>query len=216
MSDLLPTLPLLSAFLVTSFVLAVTPGPGVLYIITRSVTEGRASGLASTAGVALGNLGNAIGASVGLAAILSVSSLAFEIIRYVGVLYLLFLGWKAVRKEQPQTMPASHAHRTPGSRVLRDGFLVALFNPKTALFFAAFLPQFVSPATSHALQPIVLSTLFVLIAASTDALYAIFASLAAPYFHRAPSAVTAARFATGGAYFGLGLFAAISGFRDNQ
>ena len=216
MADILPTLPLLSAFLLTSVVLAVTPGPGVVYIVTRSVTEGRASGLASTAGVALGNLGNAIGASVGLTAIFSASSLAFEVVRYAGVLYLLFLGWKALRREQPQAVPTFHSPRIPGARVLRDGCLVALFNPKTALFFAAFLPQFMAPATSHALQPIVLGTLFVLIAAITDTLYAIFASFAAPYFRRARSAASVARFATGGAYFGLGLFAALSGIRGNQ
>ncbi len=216
MSDLLPTLPFLSAFLVASFVLAVTPGPGVFYIVTRSVTEGRTSGLASVAGVALGNLGNAIGASVGLAAVFSASSLAFEVVRYLGALYLLFLGWRALQNQQLPPVPVAHAPRTPATRVLRDGFFIALLNPKTALLFAAYLPQFVAPATSHALQPVVLGTLFVLLAASTDSLYAIFASLAAPYFQRVRSAVPVARFATGGAYFGLGLFTALDAIRGNQ
>jgi threonine/homoserine/homoserine lactone efflux protein len=216
MSDLLPTSPLLSAFLLTSFVLAVTPGPGVVYIVTRTVTEGRASGFASAAGVALGNFGNALGASLGLAAIFSASSLAFEIVRYAGALYLLFLGWKALRTKGTRAVPASNSTRKPGSRALRDGFFIALFNPKTALFFAAFLPQFVVPAASHPLQPIILGTLFVITAAVTDALYATFASLAVPWFRRIRFAASAARYATGGAYLGLGLFAAFSGTRARQ
>jgi threonine/homoserine/homoserine lactone efflux protein len=216
MSDLLPTLPLLSAFLLASLVLAVTPGPGVVYIVTRTVTEGRASGLASAAGVALGNFGNALGASLGLAAVFSASSLAFEVVRYAGALYLLFLGWKAMRAKGTQALPAYSSIRGPASPALRDGFLIALFNPKTALFFAAFLPQFVIPATSHALQPIILGTLFVLIAAVTDALYAISASVAAPWFRRVRFAASAARYATGGVYLGLGLFTALSGTRAEQ
>jgi threonine/homoserine/homoserine lactone efflux protein len=216
MFDLLPTLPLLSAFLLASFVVAVTPGPGVVYIVTRTVTEGRACGLASAAGVALGNFGNALGASLGLAAIFSASSLAFEVVRYAGALYLLFLGWKAIRTEGTPAMPASNSTRKAASRALRDGFFIALFNPKTALFFAAFLPQFVVPAASNALQPIILASLFVLIAAVTDALYATFASLAATWFCRVRFAASAARYATGGAYLGLGLFTAFSGTRAKQ
>ena len=213
MTELLPPLPLLSVFLVASFVLAVTPGPGVFYIVTRSVVEGRAAGLASVIGVALGNLGSAIGASVGLAAIVSASSVAFEVVRYLGALYLFYLGWKALRAHEPQSAPAPSGQN---AGVARDGFVVALLNPKTALFFAAFLPQFVAPSTSHVLQPLILGVLFVFIAASTDTLYALFASLAAPYFSRARSAVSGARFAVCGAYFGLGLFAVLSGNRDNQ
>jgi threonine/homoserine/homoserine lactone efflux protein len=211
MADLIPTLPLLSAFLLASLVLAVTPGPGVVYIVTRTVTEGRASGLASAAGVALGNFGNALGASLGLAAVFSASSLAFEVVRYAGALYLLVLGWKAMRTKSTQPVPASSSTRRLAGPALRDGFFIALFNPKTALFFAAFLPQFVIPATSHPLQPIILGTLFVLIAAVTDTLYATFASVAAPWFRRVRFAASVARYATGGAYLGLGLFTAFSG-----
>ena len=215
MTDLLPALPVLSAFLVASLVLAVTPGPGVLYIVTRSVTEGRTAGLASVLGVALGNFGCAVGASVGLAAIISASSVFFEVVRYLGALYLFLLGWKALQARKPhvaQSVPSSGSN----ARVVRDGFVVAVLNPKTALFFAAFLPQFIAHGTAHVFQPLILGALFVVIAASTDTLYALFASLAAPYFSRASSAVTAARFASSAAYFGLGLFAVLSGNRGNQ
>jgi threonine/homoserine/homoserine lactone efflux protein len=204
-------LPVLSAFLAASLVLAVTPGPGVFYIVARSVTEGRGAGLASVIGVALGNFGCAVGASVGLAVIISASSVVFEVVRYLGALYLFFLGWAALRAHKPHAAPPSG-----NARAVRDGFVVAVLNPKTALFFAAFLPQFVAPGTAHVFQPLILGALFVLIAASTDTLYALFASLAAPYFARASSAASTARFANGGAYFGLGLFAVLSGNRGNQ
>jgi threonine/homoserine/homoserine lactone efflux protein len=214
MTELLPSLPALSAFLVASFVLAVTPGPGVFYIVTRSVTEGRVAGLASVIGVALGNFGCAVAASAGLAVILSASSVVFEIVRYLGALYLFFLGWRALRAQKAHV--AQDASLGSNARVVRDGFVVALLNPKTALFFAAFLPQFVAPGSAHAFQPLTLGALFVLIAASTDTLYALFASLAAPYFSRASSVVSGARFAIGGAYFGLGLFTVLSSNRGNQ
>jgi hypothetical protein len=90
--DPFPPWPLLSAFVLACFVLAVTPGPGALYIVTRSVVQGRRCGLVSVAGVALGNLGNALAASVGLAALFALSSLAFSLVRYVGALYLVYLG----------------------------------------------------------------------------------------------------------------------------
>jgi threonine/homoserine/homoserine lactone efflux protein len=212
MTDLLPSLPLLSAFLIASLVLAITPGPGVFYIVTRSVTEGRSAGLASVIGVAFGNFGCAVGASVGLAVVISASSVVFEVIRYLGALYLFYLGWKALRAHEPHAAQSVHSSGS-NARVVREGFVVAVLNPKTALFFAAFLPQFVAPGTGHAFQPLVLGALFVLIAASTDTLYALFASLAAPYFSRARSAVSAARFAIAAAYFGLGLFAVLSGTR---
>lgn len=215
MTDLLPALPILSAFLVASLVLAVTPGPGVFYIVIRSVTEGRTAGLASVLGVALGNFGCAVGASLGLAAIISASSVVFEVVRYLGALYLFLLGWRALQTKKPLVAQRAHSAGS-NARVVGDGFVVAVLNPKTALFFAAFLPQFIAPSTAHVFQPVILGALFVVIAASTDTLYALFASLAAPYFSRASSAVTAARFASSAAYFGLGLFAVLSGDRGNQ
>jgi threonine/homoserine/homoserine lactone efflux protein len=209
MSELLPSVPLLLAFLAASLLLAVTPGPGVLYIVTRSLTEGRAAGLASVLGVALGNLGNAIGASLGLAAVLAASSVAFEIIRYVGAAYLFFLGWKALRRRRQEAPALEPGDRN--KRLVCDGFVVALLNPKTALFFAAFLPQFVVPSGGHA-QPLLLATAFVAIAAITDTLYALFASVAAGRISR----LNSSRFLAAGTYFGIGLLTALSGSRGTK
>src|SRR5882672_2530306 len=97
MQHVLPSWPLLSAFLVASLILAVTPGPGVFYIVTRSLLQGRRHGIASVLGVALGNLGNAIGASIGLAALFAISALAFTLVKYAGAAYLVYLGAQALR-----------------------------------------------------------------------------------------------------------------------
>jgi threonine/homoserine/homoserine lactone efflux protein len=170
MTSLFPPWPLFSAFVMASLVLAVTPGPGVFYIVTRSIVQGRRSGLVSVAGVALGNLGNALAASVGLAALFAVSSLAFTIVKYAGALYLVYLGVQMLRTPHAEPSAPAPAVATLG-RIFRDGFVVALLNPKTTLFFAAFLPQFLSPAVSPVLQSMALGALFVAIAALTDSAY---------------------------------------------
>jgi threonine/homoserine/homoserine lactone efflux protein len=198
MASILPPWPLLTAFLAASFILAVTPGPAVFYIVTRSVTQGRRSGLASVAGVALGNLGNALGAAVGLGALLTVSAVAFQVVKYAGAAYLIFLGVQALRarvSNEPQPVMAS--------QVFRQGFLVALFNPKTAIFFAAFLPQFMQ-TTEPLVQSAVLGSMFVGVAATTDIFYALCASAIAPWLQNARAQSTGKYFA-GTVYIGLGI-----------
>lgn len=214
MVDLFPPWPLFSAFLVASFALAVTPGPGVIYIVTRSLVQGRCSGLASVAGVAFGNLGNAFAASVGLAALFAVSSFAFSVIKYVGALYLLYLGVKMLRSAPAESSTAAPA-TAPLKRIFRDGFIVALLNPKTTLFFAAFLPQFMTPAAPPMLQSMALASLFVAIAAITDTIYALAAGAASPALHNSAVRRIGRRLG-GGIFIGLGIFTALSGSRDNQ
>jgi len=179
-----------SAFLIASFILAVTPGPGVL---------------ASVAGVALGNLGNALGASVGLAAVFAVSALAFRVVKYLGALYLVYLGVQAIRRPRAQDdtrapAPASLA------RIFRDGFVVALLNPKTAIFFAAFLPQFMSADSPAIVQSLTLGSVFVAIAAITDTAYAMAAGALAPVLTRGRGVRALGRYLTGGIFIGLGVY----------
>lgn len=209
---LLPAWPLLSAFLLASLVLAVSPGPGVFYIVTRSLLQGRKFGLASVAGVALGNLGNALGAALGLAALFAVSSLAFTVVKYGGAAYLIYLGVQALRAK-PRATASDPLAPAPLWPIFRDGFVVALLNPKTALFFAAFLPQFMNHEASPALQGIALGSLFVAIAAVTDSLYAIAASAVGPRLAGARGMGVAGRLLTGSAFIGLGVFTALSGSR---
>jgi threonine/homoserine/homoserine lactone efflux protein len=212
MYQVLPSWPLLSAFLIASLVLAITPGPGVIYIVTRSIAQGRRAGLASMAGVAAGNLTNAIGAAIGLAALFAVSSLAFTVVKYAGAAYLIYLGIQALRASRPSAnstvfVPLELA------RIFRDGFVVALLNPKTALFFAAFLPQFMIASVPALSQSIALGALFVAIAAMTDTVYVLTASIVAPLLLRARGASAAGRYVSGSALIGLGLLTALSGSR---
>jgi threonine/homoserine/homoserine lactone efflux protein len=183
----------LAAFAVASLVLAITPGPGVLFIVARTLAEGRAAGLRAVAGVAAGNGANAVAASLGLAALFTLWPAAFTALRWGGGLYLLWLGWTAWRA------PA-HDSAAP----LRQAFWVALLNPKTTLFFAALLPPFLDPAGSAVAQSLALAALFVAIAAGTDALYALAAGTLA---HRLPGAARAGRFAAVAVYLALGLYA---------
>jgi len=211
MTDLFPPWPLFCAFLLASFVLAVTPGPGVLYIVTRSLVQGRRSGLVSVTGVALGNLGNALAASVGLAALFAVSSLAFSVVKYAGALYLVYLGVQMLRSA-PVESPVGVSVATPLKRVFRDGFVVALLNPKTTVFFAAFLPQFLNPTAPLMFQSMALGLLFVTIAAVTDSSYALAAGVVAPALRRA-TARRIGRLFGGGVFIGLGVFTALAGSR---
>lgn len=209
MDTLLPSTPLLLAFLGASLVLALTPGPAVVYILTRTLAQGRASGLASVAGVALGNLGNAAGAALGLAALFAVSSLAFTVVKWLGAAYLVYLGVRLWRQgDAPADAPRlrEQSHR----RVFADGFVVALLNPKTALFFAAFLPQFMNPQGPLLAQSLLLGALFVAVAASTDLLYVLGASVLAPRLRRGVAQARWGRRAAGSSFIALGLLTALS------
>ncbi|NOV25345.1 LysE family translocator [Cupriavidus necator] len=214
MTELLPPWPLLMAFVVASLALAITPGPAVVYIVTRTLAQGRQAGLASIGAVALGNLGNAIGASLGLAVLFSVSALAFTVVKYAGAAYLIWLGLRALRGGGSGA-DGGTAEASPRSlrQVVRDGFVVALLNPKTAIFFAAFLPQFMNPAGSALGQSLALGVAFVLIAATTDACYVMAAAAVMPALRRAGRARALGRYLTGAAFIGLGIFTAASGSR---
>lgn len=211
---LFPAWPLLSAFLLASFALAITPGPGVFYILSRSLRDGRRCGLASVAGVALGNLGNAVAAALGLAALFTVAPIAFVVVKSLGAVYLIALGLQALRSASVPTEEA-RLQRPVGSeglgRVFRDGVVVALLNPKTTIFFAAFLPQFLGPGSATAVQSIALGGLFVAIAAVTDSGYALAAGAAGPRLAATPGVATFGRYLSGTTLIGLGIFAALSG-----
>ncbi|NLD55545.1 MAG: LysE family translocator [Burkholderiaceae bacterium] len=204
------------AFLLASLALALTPGPAVIYLLTRTLAHGRRAGFASLAGVALGNLGNAVGASLGLAALFAVSALAFTVVKLAGAAYLVYLGIQALRSRPVGTVGVIAA--PPSARaVFRDGFLVALLNPKTALFFAAFLPQFIDASSAPLLQGVLLASVFILVAALTDAIYVLAASRLAGW-HAAGAAPLpghrllerAGRYLGASVFIGLGVYTALS------
>ncbi len=210
MTDIPVAWPVLAAFLLASLALAAAPGPGVVYIVTRTLAQGRRAGIASVVGVALGNLGNAIGAAIGLAALFALSSAAFTVVKFAGAAYLVYLGVRALRPTDGGVEVAPS--QEPGlGRIFRQGCLVALLNPKTALFFAAFLPQFIDPAGSAIVQSVLFGTLFVLIAACTDTAYVLAAGVARTTLGNVKIAPALGRYASAAVFVGLGIFTAVSG-----
>lgn len=209
------------ALIVASVVLAVTPGPGVMYVVTRTLAQGRRAGLRSVAAVAVGNLGNAVGAAFGLAALFAVSSFAFDIVRYLGAAYLIWLGVRtwcgagtaSAERVRARTLPAGGALSRSGPPVFRDGVLVALLNPKTTLFFAAFLPQFIDPAGGAAIQILAAGGLFVVLAALTDAGYVWAAQAVGARFARLGRPAAAGQRVAASIYLGLGAWTAWTGQR---
>jgi threonine/homoserine/homoserine lactone efflux protein len=199
--------PSFAAFLVASLILAVTPGPGVIYLVTQTLGGGRKAGFASIGGVALGNLGNAAAASFGLAAVFAASSTAFAIVKFAGAAYLIFLGLKALRTRS-SCQDVARTKRASAGRLFRDGFFVALLNPKTALFFAALLPQFVSPAAAPLAQSIMLGAVFVTIALCTDTMYVFSASAISSTLTRRSEWRRYGRYISAASFIGLGIYAA--------
>jgi threonine/homoserine/homoserine lactone efflux protein len=212
MIDVLPPVPLLSAFVIASVALAVSPGPGVVYVVTRSLVQGPRAGLVSVAGVAIGNLGNVVAASMGLAALFAVSTSTFVVVKYAGALYLIYLGVRMLRFPGDDASPDAKLVAASG-RVLGDGIVVALLNPKTALFFAAFLPQFVASGTQPMARSLVLGSMFVAIAAVTDSLYALASSAVAPALSSVRGARRLGRSVGAFVLIALGVAAALSGIQ---
>jgi len=207
----MPPFSSLLVFLLTALVLLLIPGPAVLYIVTRSVAQGRKAGMASVLGIELATLCHSMAAAFGLSAILLASALAFNVVRYLGAAYLVYLGIRTILSRAPSH--ASDNSPTPSlSQMFRKGFLVNLLNPKTALFFYAFLPQFVDPARgSSVLQILWLGALFVVLATITDSTYALISSAAGRLLTQRPGFQRVQKYVTGLIYISLGVAAALSG-----
>ncbi len=167
------------SFIAAALLLLAMPGPAVIYIVTRSATQGRSAGIASVLGVASGGLVHVLASVAGLSLLVARSATAMQYLRYGGALYLFFLGVQKLREAHtpadPQLPPPVFDAKSFW-RIYRDGFLVNILNPKTALFFLAFLPQFIDPAAPAARQALVLGVLFVSLAVITDSCWAFAAS----------------------------------------
>jgi threonine/homoserine/homoserine lactone efflux protein len=161
-------------FLVAAVVLAITPGPGIAYVVARTVVRGRSEGLASCFGTGLGGLLHVLAAALGLSLIIARSAMAFNLLKYIGAAYLVYLGIRMLmRKEQPAVVEAIS---TQGARrALFEGIMVEALNVKTALFFLAFLPQFVSPGEPLVLQLALLGSICVALNTLVDVV-AVFAA----------------------------------------
>lgn len=148
----------LSTFILASFLLWITPGTDTMYILARSITQGRQAGLISTFGISSGILVHTVFAAFGLSAVLATSALAFTLIKVVGAAYLIYLGLEVLLKKSQSITPQVSA--MSGWQIYRQGIVTNLFNPKIAIFFLAFLPQFVDPTAGLGALPFLLLGLF--------------------------------------------------------
>jgi threonine/homoserine/homoserine lactone efflux protein len=202
----------LGLFISAALVLLLVPGPAVLYIVARSVEQGRLAGFVSDLGIHSATLVHVAAASLGLSAVLASSALAFSIVKYAGAAYLIWLGLRKIfgRNEAADVGLAAQDHGY--GRLFRDGFIVNLLNPKTALFFLAFLPQFVEVDRGHvAMQVAFLGLLFTVLGFITDGCYALAAGTAGSWLKRSRGYLRFERYVSGVLFIGLGLTAAFAG-----
>ena len=200
----------LPLFLAASIVLLLTPGPAVLYIVARSLDQGRLAGFISVLSIETGNSFHVIAATLGLSALLLSSALAFTVVKYLGAAYLIYLGLRKLfsRTKAPQVIEVK---RQSLRRIFSQGVIVAALNPKTALFFLAFLPQFVDQTRGPvAWQMLALGCMFVLMAIVSDGLYALLAGTAGQWLKGSRYFLRAERYFAGSIYVGLGLTAALA------
>jgi threonine/homoserine/homoserine lactone efflux protein len=202
-----------AVFLTAAVILALTPGPGIFYVLARSLQGGRRIGLASAFGTALGGLVHVTAAALGLSALLATSALAFSVVKYAGAAYLLYLGIRTLllREAPPVAVAGPPA---VARRAFYQGIATEVLNPKTALFFLAFIPQFINPHGLVVVQFLLLGAISVLLNTSADLLVV---TLAGPIGQRLQ---TRPRFRRGQQMFsgcmllGLGTYVALSGERS--
>jgi threonine/homoserine/homoserine lactone efflux protein len=198
----------LSLFLAAALLLAVTPGPGIFYVLARSLAGGRREGTWSCLGTFLGGLVHVLGAALGLSAILATSAVAFGIVKYAGAAYLIYLGACMIRDREVREEAGVRSSGSP----FRQGVWTEILNPKTALFFLAFLPQFVSPANGHlTLQFAFLGSISVTMNTSADLLVATFAGFISERLKANRNLQKRQRLVSGFGMIGLGIYVGCSG-----
>jgi threonine/homoserine/homoserine lactone efflux protein len=207
----MPSISTLVLFCPAALVLLIVPGPSVLYIVTRSIDQGRRAGLISVLGTHLGSLVHVAAAAVGLSALIVSSALAFSAVKYLGAAYLVWLGVRRWHAGDHLDLGA-HRPNLPRAHLFRQGFVVQVLNPKTAIFFLAFLPQFVDPERgSVTVQVLILGVVFIALGLMSDSTYVIAASAIGTVLRRNTRARRAERYVSSGVYVGLGMTTAVSG-----
>jgi threonine/homoserine/homoserine lactone efflux protein len=199
----------LALFVGAALLLLVVPGPSVLYIVTQSVSYGRRAGLASVAGITTGTFVHVAAATIGLSALLDSSALAFNVVKYLGAAYLIVVGIRRLAGLEPATaggLPAARSHAS----LYRQGIVVNTLNPKTALFFLAFLPQFISEHGAAWAQILVLGLIFACLGAMSDGCWALVAGTLGERLRRSTRFPKIQRYVSGSVFVGLGAVAALS------
>ena len=197
-------------FVGAALLLLVVPGPSVLYVVTQSVSHGRRAGIASVAGITTGTLVHIAAATVGLSALLASSALAFDVVKYLGAAYLIVIGVRRLAGLERATEERTRRARNLG-RLYRQGIVVNTLNPKTALFFLAFLPQFVDPSRGVAwVQILLLGLLFATLGFLSDGTWALVAGTLGDRLRRSRRFPGVQRYVSGSVFVGLGAVAALS------
>lgn len=210
---MIPAWSTLAVFAFAAWVLLVIPGPSVLYIVARSVDQGRAAGIVSALGVQAGSLVHIAAAALGLSAILMSSAEIFTVVKYLGAGYLIYLGVRKLMERQSFAALGSMP-RERLSRIFLQGVVVNVLNPKTALFFLAFLPQFIDPARGMvAGQILMLGLVFVTLGVLSDGMYALLAGSARHWIVGNRRMAQVQKFGTAGVFIGLG---ALTAFAKNR
>ena len=196
-------------FSTAALVVLLVPGPAVAFVVARSLEHGPRGGLISQLGLCAGLSVHVITSALGVSAIVARSAVAFELLRTVGVIYLIYLGVRSLQHAESDDEPRNQLKGQSGWRNFVDGVVIDLFNPKPALFFLAFLPQFVEPSKATAYeQSLWLGLIFIMLALITGGLYAIAAGLLADRIGRSPRSRSRIRWANGLVYLSLGVLAA--------
>jgi threonine/homoserine/homoserine lactone efflux protein len=204
----------LSLFISVTAALVFMPGPNTLYIIARSVNQGRRAGVVSSFGVQVGSLIHIAAAALGLSALLLSSALAFGVVKYAGAAYLIYLGVKTLLTKG-KAEQAREVEKASSGRVFYQGVVVNLLNPKTALFFLAFLPQFIDPARGRVgAQVVSLGAILVLLGTLSDMTYALAAGSVGNWLRGNLKFLRAQRYFAGSIYLGLGAATALGGTRN--
>ena len=197
-------------FVGAALLLLVVPGPSVLYVVTQSVSHGRRAGIASVAGITTGTLVHIAAATVGLSALLASSAVAFDVVKYLGAAYLIVIGLRRLLGWEREVPDPPRAGRDLG-RLYRQGIVVNTLNPKTALFFLAFLPQFVDPSRGVAwAQVLLLGLLFATLGFLSDGTWALVAGTLGERLRRSRRFPAVQRYMSGSVFVGLGAVAALS------
>jgi len=195
-------------FFAAAVVLAITPGPGIFYVLARSLAGGKREGIRSSLGTFIGGLFHVLAAALGVSAVLAASAVAFHTVKYAGAAYLVYLGIRMIRTRDAELEVAASV---PSQRAFQQGILTEALNPKTALFFLSFIPQFIAPAAGHVfLQFIVLGTISVALNTTADLLVVL---LAAPLERQLKHSATfrrRQRVASGLGMIGLGAYLALA------
>lgn len=203
----MPSIDSIIAFAIASLALLVIPGPAVLYVINRSISDGRSTALAAVAGLEIGNFMHVVAATLGLSAVIAASATAFGVVKWIGAGYLIYTGIRTLSRK-PATFNQEQKTLTR-RKSFTQGIVVNTFNPKVALFFLSFLPQFIDTDNgSTALQSLVLGSIFVLLGMCSDGLYAILASALRGPLLRGKSLPIVQRYVAGSVFVLLGVVAA--------